>query len=293
MSARIILPLPGGEALAATLAARLAAPAAVVDTRPFPDGETYLRLPDGLAGREVTLVANLARPDDQFLRLVFAARTARGLGAARLTLVVPYLPYMRQDMAFHHGEAVTSAQFASLISREVDALVTVDPHLHRWKALSEIYAIPAEALHAAPLLADWIARNVELPFILGPDQESRQWAAEVAAHADAPFAVITKDRRGDRDVSLDFPDLSGATGRTPVLIDDIAASGETLIAAAKGLAELGLPKPVCVVVHALFVGDSYERLSKLARTVVSANTAPHLSNRIDVTGLIAGWLNRP
>lgn len=289
---RLILPLPGAEALATEIAAGLPAELAAVETRRFPDGESYVRLPPEVAGRDVVIVCSLARPDEQFLRLVFAARAARELGATRLTLVAPYLAYMRQDKRFQPGEALTSRHFADLISREFDALITVDPHLHRHKALSEVYSIPATALRAAPLLADWIKLNVERPLIIGPDIESEQWVSQVAERAAAPHLVLSKQRHGDRDVEIAIPDLGAWRDRQPVLIDDIVSSGRTMIETAEGLVARGLAKPVCVAVHALFADDAFQRLSERARSVISTNTISHASNGISVAPLLVEALQQ-
>lgn len=290
---RLVLPLPGSEALGAQFAAALTAELAAIETRRFPDGETYVRLPPAIGGRDAVLVCTLARPDEQFLRLVFAARAARELGAASVTLVAPYLAYMRQDTRFQPGEAVTSRHFAELISREFDRLVTIDPHLHRHRSLDEIYAIPAQALRAAPLLADWIAARVEAPAIVGPDVESDQWVSEVARRAGAPYVVLRKQRHGDRSVGISAPDLTAWAGRRPVLLDDIVSSGRTMVEAARTLLAQGLPAPVCVAVHALFAEDAYAELSKLALQVVSTDTVPHPSNAIPVAGLLATAFMEP
>lgn len=282
-----VFAMPESERQGRDLARRLGAEAGVLETRRFPDGESYVRILSVVAGRDVVLVCTLAKPDDQFLRLVFAARTLRELGASRITLVAPYLAYMRQDKRFHSGEAVTSTHFADLLSREVDRLVTVDPHLHRHKALSEIYAIPAVALHAAPLLADWISANVERPLIIGPDIESEQWVSDVAGRAGAPYVVLRKERHGDRNVEIAIPDLGQWAGRQPVLIDDIASSGRTLIEAARGLTGQGLRPPVCVVVHPLFADDAFAELSGLAERIVSTDAVTHPSNGIPLAGLLA------
>jgi ribose-phosphate pyrophosphokinase len=132
---------------------------------------------------------------------------------------------MRQDIRFHAGEAVTSRTFAAILSRHLDWLVTVDPHLHRYHALSEIYRIPTQVVHAARLLASWIKRNVARPLIIGPDLESEQWVSQVAADADAPFLVCEKIRSGDRDVTISIPNAPAFLDRQPVLVDDIASSG--------------------------------------------------------------------
>jgi ribose-phosphate pyrophosphokinase len=288
MSRPVVLALPGNETLAGQLAAAAGAELGVLESRRFPDGETYLRLRSDVGGREVTLVCTLADPDPQVLRLIFAARTAREHGAARITLVAPYLAYMRQDKAFQEGEAVTSVQFAALISAEIDRLITVDPHLHRHKTLGEIYTVPAEALHAAPLLSSWVQAHVAEPLIVGPDSESAQWAGAIAAGA--PAVVLRKERSGDRAVEISFPDLAPYAGRQPVLVDDIASSGRTLVKACQGLTQRGFPRPVCVVVHPLFAGDGFDQLRAVSSQVVSTDSVPHPSNAISVAALLAGGL---
>ena len=172
-----------------------------------------MRFADGLDGQSVVIACTLDRPDAKIAGLLFAADAARELGAKRVGLAAPYLCYMRQDRRFQPGEAVTSRSFAALISRHFDWLVTVDPHLHRYRALNEIYSIPALALHAGPVIADWIMQNVTKPYLIGPDRESSQWIEAVAGACGAPWAVLTKTRTGDRSVSetaLSVP-LAGRT----------------------------------------------------------------------------------
>ncbi len=283
---RLILPVPGNESFARHLAEAGGWELGAIETRRFPDGETYVRVLSDVADRPVYLVCSLSRPDDGFLRLVFAADAARALGASEVTLVAPYLSYMRQDRRFQPGEAITSKTFARLVSSSFDRLVTVDPHLHRYPALSALYTIPAEALHAAPLLADWIAAEVDQPVIVGPDEESEQWVSAIARRIGAPHAVLRKVRHGDRNVDVEFPDLSQWKARYPVLVDDIASSGHTLIEAARKLPLLGFRRPVCAVVHGVFAEDSYERLKLFADRIVSSDSISHESNAIQLAPLI-------
>ncbi|GAB3398581.1 ribose-phosphate pyrophosphokinase [Massilia agilis] len=287
---RLILPLPGNEAFAAALASATDAELGRLETRQFPDGESYVRLHGDPAGRAVDLVCTLAKPDAQFLPLVFAADAARDLGATEVNLVAPYLAYMRQDKRFNDGESVTSLSFARLVSSTFDRLLTVDPHLHRHPTLAALYTISTTTLHAAPQLADWIAANVESPLIVGPDEESEQWAAAIASRIDAPHAVLTKTRHGDRSVDIEVPDLAAWRGRTPVVVDDIASSGRTLAVAARKLAEQGLGKPECVVVHALFADDAWNELQPLFTRITSTDAVPHPSNRIALAPQFASAL---
>ncbi|MBX9846583.1 MAG: ribose-phosphate pyrophosphokinase [Xanthobacteraceae bacterium] len=288
----LIIPLPGNEKLADALARLLPGERGAIETRAFPDGETYLRFATDVRGRSVILVETLDRPNPKALPLLFAADAARDLGAARLVLAAPYLAYMRQDRRFHPGEAVTSVTFAGLVSRAFDALVTVDPHLHRYASLGALYSIPGEVVHAAPLLAIWIAANVSAPLLIGPDSESEQWVSEVARRAGAPYRVLQKQRFGDRQVEIIIPDLHGLTDRTPVLVDDIISSARTMIEAARKLRDQGFRPPTCVAVHALFAAEAEKELQVVAGRLVSTNTVAHHSNDIDVSGAIAEALRR-
>ncbi|MGE3600512.1 MAG: ribose-phosphate diphosphokinase, partial [Dehalococcoidia bacterium] len=184
--------MPGNESLAAALARELGAELGTLEMRAFPDGETYLRFVTNPAARPVIIVCTMARPNDKILPLLFAATTARDLGTLRVGLVAPYLAYMRQDRRFKPGEGVTSRQVAHLLSEAFDWLVTVDPHLHRYSSLGEIYTIRTRVVQAAPGVSRWIRANVTRPLVVGPDSESEQWVTAVAGAADAPFAVLEK-----------------------------------------------------------------------------------------------------
>ena len=293
----LLLALPGNERLTDLLEGALtdAAPNGVGATEPraergtftlrrFPDGESYVRVETSVRGRKVALVSTLDRPDDKLLALLFLAATARDLGATSVGLVAPYLAYMRQDRRFNEGEGVTSAYFAALLSRSFDWLVTVDPHLHRRGSLGEIYSIPSEVVHAAPKVAAWIRSSVRRPLLVGPDSESAQWVAAVAKLAGAPSIVLEKVRRGDRDVSVEVPDVERWPDHTPVLIDDIISTARTMIETVRHLGSAGLVAPVCVGVHAVFAAGAYDELRAAgAATVVTCNSIPHVSNAIDLS----------
>ena len=228
MTPSLIIAMPGNEAMAQTLAQLLRFDVGQVELRAFPDGETYLRFVTELSERELVLVCTLDRPNVKILPLLFAAATGRELGATKVGLVAPYLAYMRQDRRFQPGEAVTSREIGRLLSNGFDWLITVDPHLHRYSTLVEIYRIPTRVVHAAPLMSEWIRKHVSNPLIIGPDSESEQWVSAVAKDAGAPFAVLEKVRLGDRKVEISVKGLTNIDGRTPVLVDDIISSGRTM-----------------------------------------------------------------
>ncbi len=285
----VFFPLPGNESLAQSIADHLGAEAAALEVRHFPDGESYVRYSSDLEGQRVVLVCTLDRPDEKFLPLVFAAAAARDLGATEVGLAAPYLAYMRQDRRFQPGEAVTSTYFARTLNHWFDWLVTVDPHLHRRGSLSEIYSILTTALSAAPSISSWIDEKVKNPLLIGPDSESEQWVAAVADDVGAPFVVLEKTRRGDREVEISVPQVERWRNHTPVLVDDIISTARTMIETVGHLKLAGLAPPICIGVHAVFADKAYQALQAAAGTgqVVTCNTIPHVSNAIDLTDLLA------
>ena len=283
----VILALPGNEALAIRIGELAHVPVGAVESRSFPDGETYLRVQSECEQRTIVLACTLDRPDRKVLPLVFLATAARELGASRVGLVAPYLAYMRQDRQFQRGEAVTSRTFGGLLSHYVDWVVTVDPHLHRYHSLGQIYAVPNRVVHAAPALAEWIGSQVERPVIVGPDEESEQWVAEVAKLAGAPYLVLQKVRHGDRTVDVSLPHADAYHDHTPVVVDDIVASARTMIETVQHLVTAGLRAPVCIGVHALMSEHAEHALRAAgAARIVTTTSVPHATNAIDIVPLL-------
>lgn len=286
----MLFPMLGNERMTNAIAERIGSAVGKLELRRFPDGESYIRLHSTVAGRAVAVVCTLVHPDDQFLQLLFTARLLRENGARSVHLVAPYLAYLRQDRRFNDGEALTSRQFAQLLSAEFDGLVTVDPHLHRYGNLQEIYSIETEALAASPLLAEWIRDHVEAPLIIGPDSESEQWAGAIAGHIGAPHVVFAKTRRGDRDVLIAASNLSAWKGRTAILVDDVISSGHTLANAAREILEQGFPAPICLAVHGLFASDAEAMLRGLGCRLVTTDSIPHSSNAIALDSILGDAL---
>jgi len=129
---------------------------------------------------------------------------------------------------------------------------------------------------------------VPQPLLVGPDSESEQWVADVARRMGAPYVIMTKQRRGDRDVQVRMPPGAGNEGRVPVLLDDIGSSGHTLASAADVLRGAGWGRPLAIVVHALLDAAGMDLLHRSGVTrVVSCDSVPHPTNAIALAPLLA------
>ena len=253
----------------------------------FPDGELKLRLPPELPAR-VVLLRTLNDPNEKLTELLLVAQAARGLGARQLTLVTPYLAYMRQDMAFTPGEVVSQRIVGRFLADLFDAVITVDPHLHRVATLEEAVPVPqAVVLSGAPLLAHEIAAHHTNPLLIGPDEESAQWIAQAAQVHGFDFGVCRKVRHGDREVQIELPDTD-VRGRAVVLLDDVASSGRTLAGAARLLLAAGAASVDVAVTHALFAGDALQVITDAGvGRVWSTDTIQHPSNTVSMANAIA------
>ncbi len=286
----VLLAFDDEAGLAQGLSQALGWPLALIDRHGFPDGETRLRLPHRLPARTVML-RGLQQPNARLTELLLAAAGARELGAQRLTLVCPYLAYMRQDMAFTPGEVVSQRHVGALLATAFDSIVTVDPHLHRVATLAEV--MPGRqgvALTAAPLWGHYIAQRLPGALLLGPDEEAGQWVRVAAAAGGLDHAVCHKQRHGDHDVDVALPGVP-VQGRAVVLLDDVASTGRTLVAAARGALASGAASVDVAVTHALFVGDALAMLKAGGvRHVWSSDAVPHSSNALSLVPLLAAAL---
>lgn len=257
----------------------------------FPDGETIVKLNSSIAGKDLLFIIDFSNPNAKLLPLIIAAETARDLGAKKVHLFSPYLPYMRQDKQFHVNEGITSRYFAKLISEYFDSLLTIEPHLHRWHSLNDIYRIPVTALSASLPIAVWLKEHTKKPLLIGPDRESEQWVSQVAKLVNAPYVVFDKIRHGDQEVEISSPSLTSFSGCYPVIIDDVISTGRTMSKILQYLKHNHFDKMTCIGVHALFVGDAYEQLKiQGASDVITCNTLSHVTNQIDVSTVISDYL---
>lgn len=273
-----------GAALARETGARLHC----VRVHRFPDGESRVRVRAPTLAN-AALVRSLDAPDAKLVETLLAADALRRAGARRVTLVAPYLPYMRQDTVFAPGDAISQRVVGDLLGRGFDRVLTVEAHLHRIRRLGEVFPCPARSLPAAPAIAQWLRRAAPRALVVGPDAESAPWVRALARAAQVPWLVAAKRRLGDAHVRVEVP--AWPQRRAPalaVIVDDIASSGATLAATARALRHAGAGRVWVVVVHALFATGALSRIGRAGVTrIVSCDTVAHPSNAIRVAPLVA------
>jgi ribose-phosphate pyrophosphokinase len=262
----------------------------IIERHRFPDNELRLRLPSRLP-KHLAILRTLNQPNEKLLELLLVSQTARQLGAKHLTLVAPYLAYMRQDIAFQTGEAISQRIVGNFLASLFDAVITVDPHLHRVATLQQ--ALPAAntmVLSAAALLSDLLATQRTCPLLVGPDEESAQWVARAASRHGFDHAVCHKVRHGDRSVQIELPQTAIA-GRQVVLLDDMASTGQTLTDAAKLLLAAGAISVDVAVTHALFEESACPMLLAAGVSKIwSTDCIKHSSNAVSMAPDLASAL---
>ncbi len=281
------------EKVAKVLARKLNAVFSPMQISSFPDGEIYLRFNAEMKGKKLIIVQSF-QPDanKSLFQILVAAETAHNLGAKKVILAAPYLGFMRQDKQFNSGEAITSKIMGKHLSMCLDKIITIDPHLHRYKSLADVFSIPHKILTANLLIAEYIQKKIKNAVIVGPDWESYQWAEEVAMKIGAEASCLEKTRFSSRKVRVKMVKPVPLLGRNCVLVDDIISTGNTMAEAAKKVKSLGAKTITAIGIHGLFVDGTKKLYNAGINTIVTTNCIEHETNEIDVTSLLLEELKK-
>ncbi|MGZ8096598.1 MAG: ribose-phosphate diphosphokinase [Methylosarcina sp.] len=283
----LILAFPDYLDQARALAVHLNIPMAEAHVHRFPDSESFVELPGSLP-EHVVFCRSLNQPNDKLIELLLGASKAREMGVRRLSLVAPYLCYMRQDFANRPGVAVSQKIIGGLLAGLFDDVLTVDPHLHRISSLDQ--AIPCKnpvALSASDAIAEFLARHFDHALLMGPDSESEQWVGSIAGKTGFSYDVATKKRLGDKEIELTLP-MRDYRSQPIVIIDDMASTGRTLALTSKLLRDQGAEDIHAVVTHAIFCGDAETQIAQAGvKALWSTDSINHPTSCIKLGKLLA------
>jgi ribose-phosphate pyrophosphokinase len=242
------------QAFGARLAQELGSSLARVEAKRFPDSEAYVRILDAAQGKEV-VIAQATAPDPNLVELLLWQDAAREAGASRVTTIIPYFGYSRQDRVFQPGEAVSARAVAKAISQGTDRVILVD--LHKETTLG-FFGGKAQSVSAIGQIAQQL-RQWKVDAILAPDKGARDRAAAAAKIVGCPVDHLEKTRFSPTEVRMTAKDLD-VRGKRVAIVDDIIASGSTMVEAAKQLKQQGATHVFAACTHGLFTGNALPKL---------------------------------
>ena len=282
---------PASKELGEKIAASTGIKTVPVAHKTFPDGENYLRLEGSVQNEHVIIVQTTSPPQDtKLMQLAFIADAAKRNGARKITAVVPYLAYARQDKIFLQGENISVETVGNMLAAAgISELITVN--VHQESALAK-FPFPARNLSAIPLIAEYfIKKGIRKAFALSPDKGALHIAQQAQQVLGGESGHLDKQR--DR-----FTGQTSQTGRgfnvkgqTVIIFDDIISTGGTIIGAAKILRELGAAHVFTACVHALLVGDAEKRiLNAGVEEIVGTDSILSSVNKVSLAPLISNEL---
>ena len=254
----------------------------------FPDGESYVRLEGSVRDEHVVIVQTTSAPQDsRLMQLAFLAGASKRNGACKVTAVVPYLGYARQDKMFLEGEGVSVQTVACMLNAAgVDSLVTVNIHA---EAALKKFPFPAKTLSAIPLLAEYfVEKGYGKAFALAPDKGAMYIAEQAQRVLGGGAGHLEKKRDRYTGQTTQTGEGLKVKGQTVIIFDDIISSGGTIVGAAKILRELGAAKIFTACVHPVLVSDAEQRIIGAGvDEVVGTDSVPSHVSKVSLAPLIA------
>jgi ribose-phosphate pyrophosphokinase len=260
-----------------------------VASKVFPDGESYVRLEGSVQGENVAIVQTTCPPqqDGRLFQLAFMADAAKRGGASKVTAVVPYLAYARQDKTFLAGEGISVETIARMLrAAGIDELLTVN--IHSEFTLKQ-FPFPAKTVSAIPLLAQYfVDKGFKGAFALSPDKGAMYIAkqAQEVLGGDAGHLDKVRDRYTGQ--TKQTAEGLNVKGQTVIIFDDIISTGGTIVGAAKILREQGAEHVFCACVHGLLIGDAQKRiLDAGVEEIVGTDSVPGGVSKVSLAPLLS------
>ncbi|MDR0373276.1 MAG: ribose-phosphate diphosphokinase [Nitrososphaerota archaeon] len=280
---------PASKTLAEAVSVQSGIPNVQVVSRGFPDGESYVRLDGDIAGEEVAIVQTTCPPmqDGRLFQLAFLADSAKRAGAVKVTAIVPYLAYARQDKMFLAGEGISVETIARMLkSAGIDELLTVN--IHSEHSLAQ-FPFPAKTVSAIPLIADYfVKKGHKGAYALSPDKGAMYIAQQAQAVLDGDVGHLNKTRDRYTGQTIQTAEGLNVNGQTVIILDDIISTGGTIVGAAKILREQGAAHVFCGCVHGLLIGDAEKRiLDAGVEEIVGTDSVPGAASKVSLAPLIS------
>ncbi len=289
MPKKTVIPGPSSQLLGLRISRYLKSNVVPIEFKTFPDGERYIRINGEPKNFHAVVVQSIIppNPDQSIIELCFMLETLKELGVEKVTAVVPYFAYARQDKRFLPGEAVSGRIVCDIIQNAgADEVITVDIHN---KIILENFKIPAKDVSAVPLLGEYLNRfKPTNPLIISPDEGAMVRAKTLADLMEAEYVVFNKFRdKHTGEIETKMKEINVAN-RDVVIVDDIISTGSTMVNAAKIAKSQGAFRIYAVCTHAILVGDSRFRIINAgANEIIGTDTVPSDVSLVSVAPVIA------
>jgi ribose-phosphate pyrophosphokinase len=279
---------PASKELGEKVAALTGIEKVPVAHKTFPDGENYIRLEAKVQNEDVVIVQTTSPPqDNKLMQLAFMADAAKRNGARKVTAVVPYLAYARQDKMFLQGENISIETVGNLLDAAgISELITVN--VHQENALAK-FPFPARSLSAIPVIAEYfVKKGIRKAFALSPDKGAVHIAQQAQQVLGGEYGYLEKQRDRYTGQTSQIGKGLNVKGKTVVIFDDIISTGGTIVGAAKILRELGAAHVFTACVHALLVGDAEKRILEAGvEEIVGTDSVPSTASKVSLAPLIS------
>ena len=260
--------------LARAVAHRLFVPVARAEIKRFPDGEISCRVRDDVRGNDVFVIQSTCPPvNENLMELLVLIDCLRRASAHRITAVIPYFGYARQDRKDEGRVPITAKLVANLITQAgASRVLSIDLHANQ---IQGFFDIPVDHLYASPVIAKYFEQaKIEAPVMVAPDVGSIKMARAYTKRLDADLAIVDKRRSGPAQTEA-MHVIGDVDGRNVVMVDDMIATGGSILQAARALKEHGAADIVVAATHAVLCGPARERLAEAPiRQVVLTDTIP-------------------
>jgi len=237
-----------------------------VEEHVFPDGERRIKLNDAVVGDNVVVVQSSCPPVDvNYMELFLLIDAAKRSGAEFVTAVVPYFGYQRQDHIFRDGEAVSLEVIVKILeSLKIDKVVSIDLHSSR---IPDLFTIPMTHVSAMPLFADVIKEkgwNTDDTVFISPDTGGIRRIKELSELLDVSYAVLEKERNLDNgQIAITNVEEGSVAGKKrAIIVDDMMASGKTMVYGADFLKKQGIDEVIAFATHPILSTDAPQLLEK-------------------------------
>ena len=290
----LIIECSHGAHIAKEVARKLNAEYSKLVADKFPDGESYIRFNKNVKSKHIVLVQSFYHEiNDCLVEVIFAAKTARDLGAKKISLLSPYFPYLRQDKRFKEGESISIQIVGKLIDMFFDEIYIINPHLHRENKLSEIFKIKSHQLNLNKEISKYILKNYSNPFLIGPDSESYRWVDEIRKLMGCRSLIFEKERINPRKVIIkNNPCIEDIKNKEVIIIDDIISTGDTILETVKKIKRLEPKKIICICIHGIFSDNSFDKIKKSGADIISSNSIPNKASKINVSNVLVESLSK-